>query len=124
MTNEAERAQLRKLFAAATCFVMPSIHEPAGLAYVEASAWGIPSIATANGGAGELVGDGGIVIDPLDEEQLLGAMRTLSDAATASRLGRVAQEHSQLFTSRTLAGRLLRALELPMGTTHELASYL
>ncbi|MGH2865269.1 MAG: glycosyltransferase family 4 protein [Solirubrobacteraceae bacterium] len=124
LTDGAHRARLASLFAEATCFVMPSLHEPAGLAYVEAGAWGIPSIATCAGGAAEFVGDGGLVVDPRDEDQLLGAMRDLCDPATAERLGRIAKEHSRQFTSRTMAGRLLRALALPSVADEPLPAFL
>ena len=124
LTNGEDRARLSDLFANATCFVMPSLHEPAGLAYVEASAWGIASIATSQGGGAELVGDGGLVVDPRSDEELLSAMRQLCDPATAARLGRIAQQRSQLFTSRSMAGRLLRALNLPSVQTDQLPAFL
>jgi hypothetical protein len=123
LDDPADRTRLAELFAGATCFVMPSLHEPAGLAYVEASAWGIPSIATSNGGSSDLVGEGGIVVDPRDDHRLLEAMRALCDPATAARLGELAQRRSQLFTSRAMAGRLLRALDLPSIQTEELPPF-
>jgi Glycosyl transferases group 1 len=113
LDDDAERRRLAELYAGATCFVMPSLHEPSAQAYVEASAWGLPSIVTANGGSTELVRDGGMVVDPLDDEGLLQTMRALCDPATAARLGGLAQRRSSLFTSGALAGRLLRALDLP-----------
>lgn len=119
----AHRTLISGLFAQATCFVMPSLHEPAGQAYVEAAAWGVPSIATANGGASELVGDGGIVVDPDDQEGLLRAMRDLCDPATAARLGGLAERRAALFTTRMLVGRLLRALSLPAIPTDELPAF-
>jgi len=124
LDDDLDRSRLAELFASATCFVMPSLHEPAGLAYVEAAAWGIPSIVTSKGGAAELVGDGGIVVDPLDDDRLLGAMRDLCDPATAARLGGLAQQRAPLFTSRMMAGRLLRALDLPSIPTEELPAFL
>jgi len=113
LDDDSDRRQLGQLFARATCLVMPSLHEPSAQAYVEASAWGIPSIVTSKGGSPELVDDGGIIVDPLDDEGLLEAMRALCDPATAARLGGLAQRRSSLFTPRAMAGRLLRALELP-----------
>ncbi|MCW3070104.1 MAG: glycosyl transferase group 1 [Solirubrobacterales bacterium] len=121
--DEAQRSRLAELFASATCFVMPSLHEPSAQAYVEASAWGIPSIVTANGGSTELVRDGGLVVDPLDDEGLLQTMRALCDPATAARLGGLAQKRAGLFTSRALAGRLLRALDLPAISTDALPAF-
>ena len=124
LDDTADRTRLAELFASATCFVMPSLHEPSALAYVEASAWGIPSIATSKGGSAELVGEGGIVVDPLDDYRLLEAMRALCDPVTAARLGGLAQRRSALFTSRTMAGRLLRALDLPSIRPEELPAFL
>jgi hypothetical protein len=124
LDNDAERRHLAKLYAGATCFVMPSLHEPSAQAYVEASAWGIPSIVTANGGSDELVRDGGLVVDPLDLDGLLQTMRTLCDPVTAARLGGLAQQRSHLFTSRALAGRLLRALDLSSISSDGLPAFL
>jgi len=124
LDDDSDRRRLAELFAGATCFVMPSLHEPSAQAYVEASAWGVPSIVTSEGGSPELVGDGGIIVDPLDDAGLLEAMHTLCDPATAERLGGLAQQRSALFTPRAMAGRLLRALELPSIRMEELPSFL
>jgi glycosyltransferase involved in cell wall biosynthesis len=120
----ADRTLLLELFARATCFVMPSLTEPSALAYVEASAYGLPSVVTSQGGSTELVGDGGVVVDPRDDDGLLEALRTLCDPETAARLGQLAQARSQLFTSRAMAGRLLRALALPSIDTETLPAFL
>lgn len=46
----AERSQLVALYARATAFVMPSVHEPAGAVHVEAQAPGYPRSARATAG--------------------------------------------------------------------------
>jgi Glycosyl transferases group 1 len=124
LDDASDRARLAELFAGATCFVMPSLHEPSALAYVEAAASGLPSIATSKGGSAELVGDGGIIVDPLDDDGLLEAMRDLCDPATAARLGGLAQRRAPLFTSRLMAGRILRALHLPSIQAEELPAFI
>jgi len=124
LDDDSDRRRLAELFATATCFVMPSLHEASAQAYVEASAWGIPSIVTSSGGSAELVGDGGVIVDPLDDDRLLEAMRVLSDPATAARLGGLARQRSSLYTPQAMAGRLLRALELPSIRTQELPAFL
>lgn len=108
-----ERAQLERLFASATCFVMPSHVEAVGIVYVEAGAWGIPSIGTRNGGAEFLIGDGGIVIDPDDGDELFAAMMRLAQPDEASELGRLATQRSSAFTWETVAGKLVAALDGP-----------
>jgi hypothetical protein len=113
MDHPGERDRLEALFAQATCFVMPSRVEPAGLVYVEAAAAGVPSIGTQHGGASFLIGDGGLIVDPADEHALLRAMLEMSEPETAARLGALAQARSHLFTWRAVAERLLSALALP-----------
>ncbi len=53
---------------------MPSLHEAAGIVYVEAGGAGVPSIGTTNGGTATMIGPGGIVVDPLDTDQIFEAM--------------------------------------------------
>jgi glycosyltransferase involved in cell wall biosynthesis len=106
-----QRDRLEGLFARATCFVMPSRYDAAGIAYVEAAAAGLPSIGTRNGGPDYLIGDGGVVVDPDDHEALFVEMRRLSDPETAARMGAAAKIRSELFTWAAVARRLLCALD-------------
>jgi glycogen synthase len=97
-------------FALATCFVMPSFVEPAGIVYAEAAAAGTPSIGTSIGGAAEMIGPGGVVVDPGDPPALHRAMLELSDPDVARRLGAAARRHSEWFTWRATGERVLGAL--------------
>ncbi len=106
-----QRERLEGLFARATCFVMPSWYDAAGIAYVEAAAAGLPSIGTRNGGPDYLIGDGGVVVDPDDDEALFREMRRLADPKTAARMGAAAKLRSEIFTWPAVAERLLRALD-------------
>jgi Glycosyl transferases group 1 len=109
--QEGER--LRRLFDGATCFVMPSVFEPSGVVYAEAAAAGLASIGTRVGGPADLIGDGGLVVDPCDDGAVFAAMRELADPGRASELARRAAARAPLFTWRAVAERLLRALDLP-----------
>ncbi len=111
------RARLQALFDAATCFVMPSLYEPAGVVFTEAAAAGLPSIGGTNGGSADFIGDGGVVVEPTDTEAVLEAMRRFSDPATAARTGERAASRSPLFTWPALAGRLVRGLGVDAGGT-------
>ena len=108
---EEQRRELARLFAAATCFLMPSWYDAAGIAYVEAAAAGLPSIGTRNGGPSYLIGDGGVVVDPDDHVELLAQMQRLANPATAARMGAAAKARSEHFTWSAVAARLLRALD-------------
>jgi glycosyltransferase involved in cell wall biosynthesis len=106
----SQHERLEHLFAAATCFVMPSHSEASAIAYVEAGSAGLPSIGTSAGGSGYLIGDGGLIVDPSDDDALLAAMRRLADPATAERMGAEARQRSRLFSWEAVAGRLMQAL--------------
>ncbi|WP_369140401.1 glycosyltransferase family 4 protein [Modestobacter versicolor] len=116
--SPADRARLAGLFAGATCFVMPSLFEPAGIVFTEAAAAGLPSIGGSVGGSADLIGDAGRVVDPTDDRAVEEAMRELADPATAALLGARATARAELFTWRAVAARLLDALGLrpPDGT--------
>ena len=102
------------LLGAATCLVVPSQVEPAGIVYVEAAAAGIASIGTTVGGAANVIGDAGRTVAPGDDEGLFKAMLELADPDTARELGERARERSGLFTWRAMAARVMRALDLPV----------
>jgi len=108
---DEERSRLERLYARATCFAMPSHSEASAIAYVEAGAAGLPSIGTSMGGSGYLIGEGGLIVDPADEEALLDAMLRLAEPARAARMGAAARERSRLFTWGAVASRLVRVLE-------------
>jgi glycosyltransferase involved in cell wall biosynthesis len=108
--SETARVKLAKLYDAATCFVMPSIHEPFGVSYAEAACAGVPSIGTTMGGAPEAIGDGGIVVAPDDRAALLAAMERMCDAEVAEAYGRAALAGSEAFRWENVSSRILAAL--------------
>jgi glycosyltransferase involved in cell wall biosynthesis len=123
-TDRAQRELIASLFSEATAFVMPSLHEPAGIVYVEAGAAGVPSIGGSDGGAATMIGPGGLVVDPRDPERIYTAMLELADPQTAQRLGDLARAHASLFTWPKVTERLLRALAIPGVEPSALAEFL
>jgi glycosyltransferase involved in cell wall biosynthesis len=124
LDEPADRATVERLLAASTVFVLPSAHEPAGIAYVEAATAGLASIGTTNGGAATCIGDGGRLVDPGSTPQLVAAMVELADPAVAERLGGIAHARAGLFTWAKVAERLVRALRLPGFDPATLAEFL
>lgn len=125
LERPADNRLMGELFAQASCLVMPSLVEPFGIVHVEAGAAGIPSIGTSVGGPRDVIGaEGGLVVDPHNEEELQLAMLRMSDPETARRMGQAASRRAQLYTWERVTERLLRALELDVPDGRELAAYL
>jgi len=91
-TGFVERQDLEKLYARTEIFVMPSRIagddvEGFGIAYQEANLYGKPVIGGNSGGVSEAVIDGetGILVEPQDIAQIIGALTALLDDATLRR---------------------------------------
>jgi glycosyltransferase involved in cell wall biosynthesis len=65
------------LLSGATAFVFPSLYEGFGLPPLEAMACGTPVIASNHSSLPEVVGEGGILVEPADVEALAEAMGVL-----------------------------------------------
>lgn len=83
---------LSAAFASATLFLLPTRSEGAdvegfGLVFLEAAAFGVPSVAGEGGGVSEAVIEGktGLLVDPRDEQAIAGAIRRLLDNPTLCR---------------------------------------
>jgi len=78
---------LVKFYNAADLFVYPSLYEGFGLPPLEAMACGIPVITSNTSSLPEVVGDAGIMVDPLDVDALADSMhRVLTDEALQRKL--------------------------------------
>jgi glycosyltransferase involved in cell wall biosynthesis len=107
-----DQRRLDALFAAATCFVLPSQVEPAGQVIIEAATSGIPSIVTSVGGASEIAGPGGVTVDPGQPELLAEQMVLMCDPARAASRGELARRHVKGWTWRRTAEGILTALNI------------
>ena len=65
------------LLSGATAFVFPSLYEGFGLPPLEAMACGTPVIASNRSSLPEVVGEGGILVEPTDAKALAEAMEVL-----------------------------------------------
>lgn len=109
--DPAAQELLDRLYLSCTAFVLPSLFDPSPIAYLEAASAGLPVIATTAGGAGELLKEGAITVDPSSDGAILQAMITLSDGVEASRRGRLAARVAETATWHHVAGRILDALQ-------------
>jgi glycosyltransferase involved in cell wall biosynthesis len=96
LTGPLPAGNVRDLYNAACCIILPSRYGLFGLVLVEAAACGKPVIATRTGGAEEIVEDGetGILIEEGGTvSQLREAIETLlGDSALRERMGRRARD--------------------------------
>ncbi len=86
---------LAERFAASHLLAVPSTHEGFGIVYLEAMGFGLPSIASADGGATDLVSDGrtGFLVPPDDPAAVASAVDSvIDDRARLAELGIAARE--------------------------------
>ena len=96
------------VYAAADVFVFPSHTEGGPLVVYEAAGCGLPSIISPMG-SGRLVRHGleGLVVDPLDVDEVAGAIARLAeDQSLRETLATNARERAQKFTWKKMAARL------------------
>jgi glycosyltransferase involved in cell wall biosynthesis len=106
--------ELEGLYAAAECFVFPSVYEGFGFTVLEAMRRGVPVACSGRSAVGEVAGDAALVFDPESAEAIAAAIRRLlEDSALAQRLreqGRLrAAEFSWKATARGTAAAYERA---------------
>ncbi|WP_083411327.1 glycosyltransferase family 4 protein [Arthrobacter sp. UCD-GKA] len=106
----AGQKKLDDLYAASTAFVLPSRFDPSPISYLEAASAGLPVVATAVGGAGELLGNGAITVDPLKRDEIYAAMFRLCDPEVAQLMGAQAKLASESSRWTDVAGRILAGL--------------
>lgn len=98
-------ADLPVLYRQATVFAFPSLYEGFGLPIVEAMACGTPVVGSAVSSIPEVVGDAGLLVDPLDVDGWQTALqRVVEDSALRAELrGRGLSRAGQFSWSRAAA---------------------
>lgn len=100
--------ELPALYANAALGVWPSLYEGFGLPPLEAMACGTPVIVSNAGSLPEVVGEAGLLVDPLDVDALAGAMvRVLTDDVLRAELGERGLARSKQFSWEETACRTL-----------------
>jgi len=92
--------KLKSLYCQARVFVMPSLMEAFGVAFLEAMACGTPVVATRVGGIPEFIehGNNGWLVEPGNSEELANALLyILGDVKLAAHLGKQGRITAQRF---------------------------
>ena len=90
---------LEGLYAAATCFVFPSLAEGFGMPVLEAMQRGLPVASSNATSLPEVGGDAVLYFDPLDRDEIAAAVaKLLADEPLRRRLAAAGRERAELFT--------------------------
>lgn len=96
--------ELPAVYAGARLLLYPSLYEGFGLPPLEAMACGVPVIASRRASLPEVVGDAGLLVEPLDADAIAQHMRRLiEDHALHAALRQAGLERAKLFTWRKFA---------------------
>jgi alpha-1,3-rhamnosyl/mannosyltransferase len=106
------REELAAVTAGAAAMAYPSLYEGFGLPPLEAMGCGVPVIASTSSSLPEVVGDAGLLVDPLDVDAIASAMcKLLEDADLRSRLSALSIERAARFTWDACAARTFAAYQ-------------
>jgi UDP-glucose:(heptosyl)LPS alpha-1,3-glucosyltransferase len=102
------REDVRPLYAAADCFILPSRYDPFPNTALEALAMGLPAIVSSHSGAAEVIerGVNGWVCEPDDVNGIANLMREADEAIRAEPMTRAARATAERFGLEHMAARL------------------
>jgi glycosyltransferase involved in cell wall biosynthesis len=107
-----EGAELEGLYAAAACFVFPSLYEGFGLPVLEAMRRGVPVACSDRASLPEVAGDAALLFDPGSAEAIAAAVsRLLSDRDLADDLRERGRRRAARFSWEATARGVLASYE-------------
>jgi glycosyltransferase involved in cell wall biosynthesis len=102
-------SDLPALFAGASLFVYPSLHEGFGIPLLFAMAAGIPVVASGGGSVPEVVGDAGVIFQPGDATALAVLLRrAAADPSFLAPYAARGRERVGRFSAKEFGERMLR----------------
>lgn len=117
LTGAVDHTVVAEWMAACDVLALPSTVEPLGIVALEAMASGRPVVATRNGGTAEIIGDAGVLIDPLDPADIRwGIARALDGGPDEATCVRQAETYSVAVQAARVAEVLRRAAGRDDGT--------
>jgi len=112
-TGYIPEADLPALYTGAKCFVYPSYFEGFGIPPLEAMRCGTPTITGNRTCFPEIIGDGGLLVDPFDEEAIRDAiMRVLTNQTLSDELRQRGMLRAHHFDWRETARQTLQVYEM------------
>jgi glycosyltransferase involved in cell wall biosynthesis len=99
LTGPVSETQLQALYIGAVALVYPSRYEGFGLPLIEAMAAGLPVLGAQAASIPEVVGEAGVLLDPLEPDAWADAIRRVAtDVAFADQLRAQGRARAALFT--------------------------
>lgn len=112
LTGYVSEDRLLDLYSEAILVVLPSLDEGFGIPALEAMALGIPLVAAHTGALPEVVGDAGLLVDPLAPATISNALKRLvTDSDLRDRLSLAGLTRASLFSWDRSATSLIQAYE-------------
>lgn len=109
--REVSDAQRDALMEESRIILVPSWHEGFGRVALEAMAYGTPVIASNKGAHPEVVGEGGILLDPTDREGWIEAVaRLLTNQHEWRQMQQRGRARAQFFSWKEVAERMLAVI--------------
>jgi glycosyltransferase involved in cell wall biosynthesis len=100
--------ELQALYRGARALLMPSLYEGFGLPVLEAMQHGVPVIASSTSSLPEVAGDGALLVNPLQEAEISGAIRQLvKDETLHAQLSARARQQAGSFCWQGAAGETI-----------------
>lgn len=100
--------ELRSLYQSSLALIFPSLNEGFGLPIIEAFASNTPVLTSNIGATAEIAGNAGLLIDPLNIDEIIQGMRDLiEDETLRSRLIARGTERAKQFTVEDFANKTL-----------------
>jgi len=104
-------SDLPALISGADALVLPSLYEGFGIPVLEAMACGTPVMASCTSSLPEVVGDAGILVDPLSVEAIASGIKQMcADPALARELAQKGRQRARRFTWAACARVALQAI--------------
>lgn len=112
LTSYVPAEDLPPLYAEAEAFIFPSLYEGFGLPVLEAMTVGTPVIASCTSSLPEVVGRGGLLIDPLSVDEMTEAMQIFwLDKGKREGLRKEASLQARKFSQEKMAKETLAVYE-------------
>ena len=111
MLGYVPEADLPSITAAASVFAYPSFYEGFGFPIAQAMAAGVPVVTSNISSMPEVVGDGGVLVDPRSAGELSSALdRLLTSRTLRESLGMKGRELARKYHVEELGGAFRRVL--------------